>query len=124
MIYKQFIGKVIHGNEIGRTIGFPTANLALENGTIPPNGVYCVKILLLKKHYFGIMNVGTRPSLNLKDISVEVHILDFNSNIYNKPIEIQPLIKIRNEIRFDSIQALQCQLQKDELFARNFIANL
>ena len=77
-----------------------------------------------KKHYFGIMNVGTRPSLNLKDISVEVHILDFNSNIYNKQIEIQPLIKIRNEIRFDSIQALQCQLQKDELFARNFIANL
>lgn len=70
------------------------------------------------------MNVGTRPSLNLKDISVEVHILDFNSNIYNKQIEIQPLIKIRNEIRFDSIQALQCQLQKDELFARNFIANL
>ncbi len=109
-------GKVIKGKEIGRTIGFPTANIQVADSTklIPENGVYAVKINVSAKEYTGMMNIGTNPTINGSHQSLEVHIFDFDTSIYDEEIRIQFLDRIRSEIKFESLEALQEQLQEDK----------
>jgi riboflavin kinase/FMN adenylyltransferase len=112
-------GKVIEGFKVGRTIGFPTANIELseQEKLIPAVGVYAVRVLWNKKYYKGMMNIGNRPTLdNGANISIEVHILDFDEDIYNQSIEIDFIRKIRDEQKFNGIDELIEQLQKDRLF--------
>ncbi len=123
--YNYFInGKVIEGSKIGRQLGFPTANIGkvAEEKIIPGSGVYIIKAYVDKELYRGIMNIGFRPTFQYShnNISLEAHLFDFNKNIYNKPIKIEFLLKIRDEIKFDSVQDLINQIYKDRELALRF----
>jgi len=120
-----FSGTVIKGQQIGRTIGFPTANIQVDNDEklIPGEGVYAVEVQLgtTEPLRYGMMNVGSRPTFDGNSITVEVNIFDFNRDLYGANIKIIPLKKIRSEIKFESAEALSEQLRSDEAEARNFI---
>lgn len=125
--YSYFLtGIVKEGKQLGRTIGFPTANLIIEENykLIPKNGVYIVKSILFDKTVFGIMNIGINPTVNGTKQSIEVYYLDFNLNLYNQNIKISILKYIRAEEKFDSLALLQQQLEKDKATALAFIKNL
>lgn len=119
-----FSGKVIKGNQIGQKIGFPTANIDLENDfkIIPAMGVYAIKVLYKKQIYRGMLNIGIRPTLNINKLSIEVNIFDFNENIYNKYLTIYFIDRIRDEIRFSNIEELTNQLIKDKSYAEKLLS--
>ncbi|MBU4343139.1 MAG: bifunctional riboflavin kinase/FAD synthetase, partial [Candidatus Omnitrophica bacterium] len=108
------LGTVVRGRRVGRKLGFPTANINPHHEAIPQSGVYAVDVMLLNKKYRGILNIGTRPTFGKgAEPTIELHIFNFNKNIYGKDIEIIFNRKIRNEKRFSSIEALKRQIQKD-----------
>ncbi len=116
-------GKVVKGNQRGATIGFPTANIEVGNKDmlIPPRGVYFVEVDVADKHYFGMMNIGFRPTFNnTSELIIEVHIFYFNENIYDKPITVRFIDRLRDEKKFNSVDELkqQLQLDKQECFKR------
>jgi len=115
-------GLVVKGSQRGKGLGFPTANIAYEADILPAQGVHVVNVLLGKKKYPAIANIGTRPSFEkqVSQLHLEVHILDFAKNIYGKQLEVEFLKKIRSEKKFDSPQELIRQIKKDESFARKF----
>jgi riboflavin kinase / FMN adenylyltransferase len=112
-----FTGKIVQGKQIGRTIGFKTANLQQQNDMklIPGNGVYAVKVLWKNTLLYGMMNIGTRPTVDGMNRVIEVHILNFDKEIYGDELTITILKRLRNEQKFDSLDALKIQLQKDKL---------
>lgn len=111
-------GDVIRGKQLGRTIGFPTANLNYnKQSVIPRGGVYYTAVEYKKKFYKGITNIGYNPTVNDNKLSIETHILDFNENIYNKKIKVYFIERIRDEKKFDSLQELTKQLEKDKEYA-------
>lgn len=116
-------GTIIKGKQLGRTIGFPTANLKIEEEykLIPKNGVYIVKSTINQKTVFGVMNIGTNPTVKGEDLSIEVHFIDFDADLYHSKIEISVLERIRDEQKFDSIELLKSQIQKDKETAISFI---
>ncbi len=116
-------GNVIKGKGIGKKIGFPTANIIIKENykLIPNKGVYLIKAKIKNKSYYGMMNIGNRPTLNGKNETLEVNIFNFNENIYGKSLKIFFLNKIRNEIKFDSIEKLSNQLQKDRDYCKVLI---
>ena len=109
-------GKVIKGNSLGKTINFPTANIVVEDTwkILPADGVYAVKIVLEAKEYKGMMNIGQKPTVDGNGISLEVNIFDFNQDIYGKGIEIRFVKRIRDERKFEDLQALKKQLLIDK----------
>jgi len=113
-------GKVITGKNIGTNVmKIPTANLMVrEEKIIPGNGVYFTKVIVENKRYYGLMNVGIRPTFNGKDRSIEVHIMDFDKNIYEQDITCHVLDKIRDEKYFDSVEGLRKQIIQDISIAR------
>ena len=117
-------GIVIKGNQLGRTIGFPTANIEIKEDykLIPLNGVYIVKALINNQIVFGMMNIGTKPTVGGTSQSIEVHLFDFNDDIYDKTIEISFLERIRDEQKFESIEFLKKQLSDDKLQSLKFIS--
>lgn len=116
-------GKIIKGKQLGRTIGFPTANIKIEETykLIPKNGVYIVKSIIQEKTVFGIMNIGLNPTVNGEDLSIEVHFLDFDIAIYNTEITVSVIDRIRDEQKFSSIDLLKAQIQKDKNYAISYI---
>jgi len=113
-------GEVVHGRKIGRTIGFPTANLKYdENFILPKIGVYYTNIRVNNNIYKGITSVGKNPTVNGEKLTVETHILDFSKEIYGEHIEVSFIKKIRDEIKFNSLDELKDQLEKDKSFARD-----
>ena len=113
------LGEVRRGDARGKILGFPTANIYPAGEIIPPRGVYLVKVTIDKKMFQGIANVGERPSFKKGNvINIEVHIFNFNRDIYEKEIEIMFLRKIRNERKFSSKDTLIDQLKKDEKKAK------
>ncbi len=112
----SFSGKVSLGNQLGRTIDFPTANIELNNESkiVPSHGVYLVKLIFNNLSYFGMMNIGIRPTINGKEEKIEVHIFNFNQDIYNQKIEVIPLCFLRNEQKFDNIESLKSKLNEDK----------
>lgn len=117
--YRFFIkGDVIDGKKLGHTIGFPTANIDPQESykLVPKDGVYAVKVDVGDKRYLGMLNIGVRPTVNnqLDNRSIEVHILDFNQDIYYKNITIHFYQRIRNEQLFASLDELKAQLVKDK----------
>ncbi len=119
----SFKGKVIDGFRVGRKIGFPTANLQALNADklIPPFGVYAVRVYHQEDVYKGMMNIGTRPTLNNSyHTSLEVHILNFDQDIYNQIIKVEFLAKIRDEQKFNGLGELVDQLKKDREVVESF----
>ena len=109
-------GVVEKGNGIGSSINFPTANIKVENKwkILPKDGVYAVKIFAENQQYFGMLNIGNRPTIADDKHVVEVHIFDFNSTIYNLDIKVEFIKRIRSEKKFNSLEELQSQLEIDE----------
>lgn len=120
-----FNAKVIQGKKLGRTIGFPTANLEVSQDykLLPKSGVYIVKALVKSQELRGMMNIGFNPTVNGTKQSVEVNFFDFNQEIYNQTIQITILDKIRDEQKFASLEELKNQLQKDKETSLNYFMN-
>jgi riboflavin kinase/FMN adenylyltransferase len=112
-------GDVVSGKQLGRTIGFPTANIQLHDPLklVPSDGVYAVKININNQIYDGMLNCGMRPTVDGNSHSIEVHIFNFNNAIYGEPVRIFYVDKLRNEIKFDSVENLKSQLEIDKLQA-------
>jgi len=123
--YFELNGKVVRGKAIGKTLGFPTANIDVQSNLkiIPANGVYAVRLVLENKsEYFGILNIGNRPTIDQdENCSIEVHILDFNRDIYDDFVTLKLLKRVRNEEKYESKEALKTQISKDETLVRNWI---
>ena len=113
-------GRVAHGNKLGRTIGFPTANIMLNRLVVPIHGVYAVKVETKTGTYQGIANIGNRPTINGTKPLLEVHIFDFNRSIYGEAIEVRFIKKLRNEVKFANFEALKQQIEKDKQQAVEF----
>ncbi len=110
-------GKVIHGNEIGRRIGFPTANLSIPQSILlPKDGVYLTRVVLPEGIFFGITNIGGKPTVNETDRCIETYISDFCGDLYDKTIEIEFLKRIRDIKKFDSLDSLKFQLEEDKKY--------
>ncbi len=123
-----FDGFVVRGNQIGRTIGYPTANLHINNEEkiIPSNGVYAVKVkgkCLGNTIYNGMMNIGIRPTVDGQKKVIEVHILDFDQDIYEQNLTVMVYEYIRGEVKFDGLEALKAQLAKDKITAAAILKN-
>ena len=118
------LGEVIYGKQLGRVIGFPTANLRFENKIYPEFGVYGVKICIQddEKVYNGVMNIGRNPTVDVGVLSVETNIFDFNEDIYGKVIFIEILENIRHEKKFESVDELKEQISKDVNYWKNKIS--
>lgn len=108
-------GHVIYGNRIGNTIGYPTANIALDSPDklIPAMGVYAVEADVKGKTYGGMLNIGIRPTIDLSSVTIEVNIFDFDEDIYMEKIAVRFVDRIREEKKFGSLQELKDQLARD-----------
>ena len=119
-------GIVETGNQIGRTIGIPTANIEAEPvKLLPPFGVYASAIDIRRERYYGIANIGRKPTIKPKEgdrnpVGVEMHILHFDEDIYREPVRISFYVYERPEIKFDSISDLQAQIKKDIVFSEHY----
>ncbi|MEG0238405.1 MAG: bifunctional riboflavin kinase/FAD synthetase [Clostridium sp.] len=113
----QVEGKVIYSKQLGRTIGFPTANIEIKEYVLTPRrGIYATKVYIGKEIYFGATNVGYNPTVNGDKLSIETYILEFNQDIYGKIIKLEFLERIRDEKKFNSLEELKQQLKKDTKF--------
>jgi len=119
----KLTGKIIKGDGLGKKINYPTANIFIKEKykIIPKDGVYFIRTLIKNKSFNGMMNIGHRPTIGSNDKSIEVHLFNFNQDIYNKEISIDIILKIRDEKKFSSIEALKQQLKKDENYCLKLI---
>ena len=115
-----YSGKVVFGQQLGRTIGVPTANLWLPKNNLPISGVYIVRVKLKERIISGIANMGKRPTVGGETPVLEVHLLDFNENIYRENLEVEFLEKVREEQKFNDLQALKDQILKDISAAKEY----
>lgn len=118
-------GTIVKGKGIGKTINYPTANLQINEDykLIPKNGVYVVQSILDGKKTFGLMSIGTNPTVGGTTRTIETYFLDTDKDLYGKQLEIELLTKIRNEELFDSLESLQQAIKNDEAFALNYISS-
>jgi len=118
-------GTVIHGNKLGRTIGFPTANimLAFKLKLLPQDGVYAAYATFKEKRYKAMLNIGFKPTVLGSSRSIEVHLFDFDEEIYGEFLEVQLIEKVRNEKTFSSLDKLKEQLEKDRLVVAEILSN-
>lgn len=123
--YPYFVSGIVkHGNKIGRTIGFPTINLIpSENKLLPAYGVYITKVLIDGIVYHGITNVGKKPTIEGQNpVGIETHILDFNQNVYEQDVVVTFIKRIREERKFENLDALLEQMRKDANTARYYFS--
>jgi riboflavin kinase/FMN adenylyltransferase len=116
----------VKGKQLGRTIGFPTANIQIQEDykLIPKSGVYIVKSTINSKVVFGMMNIGVNPTVDGTSQTIEIHFFDYNGNLYNQKITIALLQRIRSEQKFKSVEALKDQLATDKETALSFISKM
>lgn len=116
-------GRIVHGKSIGRTIGFPTANVEVNEGykLLPKNGVYLIQSIINKKQVFGMMNIGVKPTLIESSKTIEINFFDFEGNLYDRNIRVDIKQFIRDEIKFDSLELLKSQIQKDKINCNSII---
>ena len=119
-------GNVVKGNQLGRTINFPTANIEIPEDykLIPKNGVYIVTANVSNQTVFGMMNIGVKPTLGENKLSIEVHLLNFDKDIYNQKIQVQLLERLRDEQKFESFEALKSQIELDKQNTIEYFENL
>lgn len=118
-------GTIVRGKGIGRTIGFPTANIVIDDTLklIPANGVYVVEIILSSEvRNFGMLSIGTNPTISENNMqTIEVNILDFDQDLYGQTVEVRFLKRIRDELKFESLELLIAQIKKDEALTRSYL---
>jgi len=116
-------GIVVEGNKIGRTIGFPTANIEIEDKykLIAAGGVYACKVLIDGEIFMGMGNIGTRPTVGINGLVTEVHIFDFDKDIYDEEITIYFLDRIRDEQKFNNLEELKSQLEHDRIQVKGLL---
>ena len=116
-------GRIVRGKSIGRTIGFPTANVEVSEGykLLPKNGVYLIESIINKKQVFGMMNIGVKPTLIESSKTIEINFFDFEGNLYDRNIHVDIKQFIRDEIKFDSLELLKSQIQKDKINCNSII---
>lgn len=119
-------GPVIHGRKLGRTIGMPTINVALPDGKIrPKSGVYCAKVWVDEKSFFGITNIGTKPTVQEEMIyGAETYLFDCNEDLYEKEVTIELLHFVREEKKFTSVEELSKQLEQDKQYGIAYVKGL
>ena len=114
-------GEIVHGKGLGRTVGMPTANLAVRNQQLPSPGVYATRIIIGEHTYDSVTNIGTRPSVDQEEYeTVETCILDFEADIYGKEVVLEGIRFLRPIQRFASLQKVQAQVQIDIAEARKY----
>lgn len=114
-------GSVVKGNQLGRTIGYPTANIHIVDADklLPVNGVYAVRVKDQNDDlYQGMLNIGVRPTIDGKALTTEVHIFEFSKDIYGQHLELQLIARLRNEQKFSGLEALKAQLNRDATAAK------
>lgn len=119
-------GNVVKGKQLGKSLGYPTANLHINEDykVLPKEGVYVVKAKIDKKWYFGMMNIGHNPTVSESgQTTIETYFFDFEGDLYDKPLQIQMLKRIRDEKKFDTVESLISAMKSDEVFSRKFIEN-
>ena len=116
-------GKIVHGKSIGRTLGFPTANIEVkeEYKLLPKNGVYLIQSVINHNKYFGMMNIGIKPTIKESSKTIEVNFFDFEGDLYHKDINVNIKKFIRDEIKFDSLELLKSQILKDKINCNSII---
>ncbi len=127
-------GKVVKGFQVGRTIGYPTANIAYDDcRMLPKDGVYAAKLLVETheracdhsngddKSYDAMLYVGSRPTVNTGKVSVEAYLFDFSGDLYGKEVKVTFVERVRDSVKFDSVEELKMQLKKDEIDVRNIL---
>ncbi|MDX9942040.1 MAG: riboflavin kinase [Bacteroidales bacterium] len=119
-------GIVVEGNRIGRTLGYPTANLGTQpdEQLIPAQGVYVALVKAAGQWLEGMVNIGIRPTLDLHHVTIEAHIFDFDGDLYGQKISIHFLKRIRDEMRFPSLGDLKDQLRKDRAASLKILGEL
>jgi riboflavin kinase/FMN adenylyltransferase len=119
-------GTIVKGKQLGRTIGYPTANIQIEDNykQIPLEGVYIAKSILDGKTFYGMMNIGTRPTVDGILQTIEMHFFDFNQDLYGQKITVSLLKRMRSEQKFDSLHDLKNQLALDKITAQDYISQL
>lgn len=125
--YPYFMtGMVVKGKGVGKTIQFPTANIYVKSAykLIPKNGVYVVRSKWNDSVYYGMMNIGTNPTFNEHKQSIEVHFFDFEGDLYDKSLQIEVLHRLRDERKFESVDALTAQLKKDQEASHLYIKTI
>ena len=120
--YYSISGKVVHGQQIGRTIGFPTANISLNRIVTPVSGVYAVTADFEDRQLLGVANIGTRPTLAGQEPRLEVFFFNFHDNLYGRRMTVQIRGKIREEQKFSSLDQLKQQIEQDKLAAQEILA--
>lgn len=114
-------GKVVHGKKIGRTIGYPTANIEINPLKIlPKKGAYIVDVFVKNQHLKGMLSIGTNPTVNGNSLSVEVYILDFDEDIYGEEISVNFREFLHDEIKFENLEKLIARLDEDKILTENF----
>ena len=118
-------GTIVKGKGIGKTLGYPTANLQIEESykLIPKNGVYIVKTNFQEKSYFGMMNIGTNPTVGGKKQTIETYFFNLDMDLYGSTMKIELLKRIRDEKKFATVDELIIAMKEDEVFSRTFINN-
>jgi riboflavin kinase/FMN adenylyltransferase len=114
-------GVVAKGQQLGRTIGFPTANLALHNEQLPPDGVWVVEVCSESDRWHGVANLGVRPTIGDSIRSLEVHLFDMSADLYGKILEVEFLHHLRAEKKFEHLDALRDQIGRDAATARDWL---
>jgi len=117
-------GLVSQGEQLGRTIDFPTANIVLPDVMLPVNGVYAVVATVNQQNVRGIANVGKRPTVGGKENRLEVHMFDFDDDIYGEELTVRFVKKVRDERKFESLDSLKSQIRKDADSARRYLSNI
>lgn len=119
-------GEVVHGKHLGKTLGYPTANLKIAENykLIPAQGVYVVQSMIDGNLVYGMMNIGTNPTVGGMDQTIETYFLDFDGDLYGKHIAIEILSHIREEKNFESVDMLVKAMQEDEVFSRKYIQSI
>jgi riboflavin kinase / FMN adenylyltransferase len=121
----RMMGRVVHGTRLGRTLGFPTANLRLMRRRPPVQGVMAVRVFGIEaKPLIGVASLGTRPTVNGTDMLLEVHVFDFAGDLYGREIDVEFVAKLRDEVKFDSLDALIVQMNIDAAQARDLLSKV
>ena len=121
----RMLGRVVHGRRLGRTLGFPTANLRLMRRRPPVQGIMAVRVFGIEpKALAAVASLGTRPTVDGTDMLLEVHVFDFAGELYGREIEVEFVAKLRDEVKFDSLDALMVQMRLDAAQARELLSKV
>jgi riboflavin kinase / FMN adenylyltransferase len=121
----RMLGRVVHGRELGRELGFPTANLRLMRRKPPVQGVMAVRVFgIAPEALTAVASLGTRPTVDGTDMLLEVHVFDFAGELYGREIEVEFVAKLRDEVKFDSLDALTAQMKVDAAQARDLLSKV